>query len=89
MHIAVPYYKLQNIGPCNLKNEVLRQSARTLPDPVASSRIKVPHTSSGYRSEPLLAPETAAAIRDRPPSYHVGHLGNSNLLATISHAERS
>ena len=28
----------------------------------------------------------AAAERDHPPPNHAGHLGNTNLLATTSHA---
>jgi hypothetical protein len=73
MHIAVPYYKFQKTGPRSLKTEVLRQSAHILPDVVALSRIKMPHTSSSCQSERLLMPETAAAVRDRPPLYHAGH----------------
>jgi hypothetical protein len=55
-------------------------------DLLVPSKVQVPHTSSACQSERLLAPETAAAVRDCLPPNHAGQLGNSNLLATIFHA---
>jgi hypothetical protein len=55
-------------------------------DLVVSSKVEVPHTSSGCQSKRLLAPETVAAVRDCLPPNHAGQLDNLNLLATIFHA---